>query len=491
MADAATKWARRAFALDARSLGVMRLCLGAILTIDLGARVTDARALYSDDGILPRALARRMVPAAFWSALNAAGSSAFAVAVFLAAIVAAVAFCVGYRTRLANLVSWVLLVSIQNRNPLVYHSGDAVMRLVLFWCLFLPVGERISVDGRRSEKPTPLVASVGSFCLVLQIIVLFAFLADHKLMGHAWRAGTAVEDALRVEQYQRPLGRWLLEYPALLVVLTYITLAVQVITAVLLLLPGRLWPRVMAMALTIATQLGFGLSFRLGHFPWTMSAAMFAFIPTDVWDWLAARWHRIADLEPGHGLRANASGLSSAAAAVACVLGLLWNLGESGATVRWGDRDVAIPDSSIGHLAQALRLDQRWSMFSPNPQTEDGWLVMAAQTVEGERLDLLPWLLGHPALLGKDAFVPPARMSDAFGFERSHRWAMALLDLAGNPRAPALEGLAGYGCREWNTMASPSKRVQKVDLLYVRFEHLPGGATSPATTRHLWHQECS
>jgi hypothetical protein len=82
-------------------------------------------------------------------------------------------------------------------------------------------------------------------------------------------------------------------------------------------------------------------------------------------------------------------------------------------------------------------------------------------------------------------------MSDAFGFERSHRWAMALLDLAGNPRAPALEGLAGYGCREWNTMASPSKRVQKVDLLYVRFEHLPGGATSPATTRHLWHQECS
>ena len=48
----------------------------------------------------------------------------------------ALALLVGYRTRIATIFSWVLLISLQARNVFITQGGDALTVVLLFWGLF-------------------------------------------------------------------------------------------------------------------------------------------------------------------------------------------------------------------------------------------------------------------------------------------------------------------------------------------------------------------
>ncbi|MFX8976526.1 hypothetical protein ABTN19_19210, partial [Acinetobacter baumannii] len=52
---------------------------------------------------------------------------------------------------------FVLYAALLNRNPLVTLPGDTLLCALLFWCLFLPMGARWSVDAAlaRPEAPPP------------------------------------------------------------------------------------------------------------------------------------------------------------------------------------------------------------------------------------------------------------------------------------------------------------------------------------------------
>jgi hypothetical protein len=54
--------------------------------------------------------------------------------------VAATAVALGYYTRLAMFLSWYPVISLHDRNPIILHNGDGVLRLLLFWGMFLPLG---------------------------------------------------------------------------------------------------------------------------------------------------------------------------------------------------------------------------------------------------------------------------------------------------------------------------------------------------------------
>jgi hypothetical protein len=483
-------WAENIVALDSRSLAVTRVGLGAILLADLATRAMFLREHYSDAGILPRHLAHELTSPTL-GILDAGGGVFLAACVFLAAMAAAVALAIGYRTRWATLACWVLLVSIQNRNPPLFHSGDILLRLALFWGLFLPLGSRWSIDARRGSAGPERIISIGTGCWVIQVMLVFGCLLDHKLSGHSWTHGTAVAEALRVGQYQRELGLWLLSWPSVLRLLTYAVLVAQGLTVLLLGLPFA-WARLCAVAMTVATQIGFGLSFRLGHFPWTTSIVMLAFLPPEFWDWLGRRGGFKALAEPEHrSPLAGELGLpGKIVALVALALVCLWNLGEAGATVNVGGEDKPIADTLAGKMALAFRLDQRWAMFAPNPQTEDGWFVMPAVTADGRQVDALRWTLGLAARRSQAGLSldEPSPTAIALG---PHRWAMFLIDLAVEPEQPALEGLSRYACRKWNAGALASDRIEARSLVYLAFEHQADGTVGATVPRQLWKQTCS
>lgn len=117
---------------------------------DLARRAKDLVAHYSDQGVLPRS-ELDLGPYSF-SLNTLSGAPEFQALLFGLAALGALSMLVGYRTRLATFVVWLLVLSIQLRNPLVLTGGDQLLHLLLFWGIFLPLGTVWSVDRARADE---------------------------------------------------------------------------------------------------------------------------------------------------------------------------------------------------------------------------------------------------------------------------------------------------------------------------------------------------
>ena len=128
---------REILSLDLRSLAILRIGLGVLLVLDWLDRVPDLRAHYSDDGILPRQVLDGILP---FSVHLFHGSTWFQGVLAGLAFLLAGLLIVGYRTPVVTLFNWLLLLSVHGRNIAVLQGGDALLRLLLFWGMFLPLG---------------------------------------------------------------------------------------------------------------------------------------------------------------------------------------------------------------------------------------------------------------------------------------------------------------------------------------------------------------
>ena len=76
-------------------------------------------------------------------------------------------------------------MSVQARNFMVGHGGDVVLRMYLFWSIFMPLGDCYSLDSilnnkSNDKKKVYIVFNVATVALQLQICFLYGFSAIHK-----------------------------------------------------------------------------------------------------------------------------------------------------------------------------------------------------------------------------------------------------------------------------------------------------------------------
>src|SRR5215216_3470663 len=164
------------FGADLRSLAVFRVALALLVLADLAMRATDLTAHYTDEGVLPRTALLEEVLSPWAFSLNLMnGEPFFQVLLFGVAALAALGLLIGYRTSLMTVVVWVLLLSIQWRNPLVSGADGPLLRLLLFWGMFLPLGAYWSVDRAKGAVARLSVRflSVATFGLFLQIALVY------------------------------------------------------------------------------------------------------------------------------------------------------------------------------------------------------------------------------------------------------------------------------------------------------------------------------
>src|SRR6185436_8998624 len=150
--------------------------LGGVFVWDVVGRVPDLRAHYSEVGVLPVALAARMqTPWVYWTPFAWLSGEPTALALLFALMGAAgLMLVLGYRTRIASAICWLLLAMLHMRNNMVYFGGDNLMRVVLFWSMFVPLGARWSLDARRSrDVVSDRFVSLGSAALLLQIATVY------------------------------------------------------------------------------------------------------------------------------------------------------------------------------------------------------------------------------------------------------------------------------------------------------------------------------
>ena len=133
------------FGVDLRSLALLRIGVSLCLLHDLWDRFPDIVAFYTDAGAFPREALYQLEKHDAWPypSLHAlSGSYSWELFLFGVQALVNLSYLIGYRTRLCGILSWVLLVSLQNRNHLILHGGDQMVRHLLFWSLLVPVGAR-------------------------------------------------------------------------------------------------------------------------------------------------------------------------------------------------------------------------------------------------------------------------------------------------------------------------------------------------------------
>jgi len=435
--------------IDIRSLACFRMALALILLGDLFYRVQDLKAHYSDAGVLPRDLLNLLEGNWSLSLHRLSGSWQVELLLFILAALFAVALLVGYKTRLATLFSWFLLVSLHARNPIVLQGGDALLRILLFWGIFLPLGACFSVDQRlRPKQLENRVVTAATLALLLQVCFVYWFSAFLK-SDDSWRSdGTAIWYALSIEQFTTSFGLLLLKFPTLLKVLTFTAFYLELLGPFFAFSPFWTAPLRFATAVTFMLfhLVGMNLTMELALFTYVCAAAWIVFIPGWFWERvLKLKWYS------PKAIPWRASWLSNGLAVFFILYIFLWN-------VRTLDVSLPFFPSQANSIGILLGINQEWNMFSPHPLKEDGWYVIPAKLRNGKEVDLFKE--GQPVSWQKPPLVSAIYTNDRW---RSYMMNL-LLDEAGEALAPPY---AGYLCREWNSSHSFGEQLMQFDINFM------------------------
>jgi len=288
------RWVSDYLGVDVRSLAFLRVSLALILLYDLCNRLRDLRAHYTDFGLLPRSTLLGQFSEEYFLSVHNMGGTTFSQAiVFGVALLCAVSMLVGFRTRVATFLSWFLLCSVHARNPLVLQAGDELLRMLVLFSAFLPLGICWSVDSAmntsKDESPQRIL-SVGTAAILLQAMFVYVFTALLKSDPSWWPEGTAVRWALSLDFIVSPSGQWLLQYPELLAFFGKSTWLFEMFAPMLMMFPffsSRI--RALMFPMFWMLHIAFGLFLEVGLF-WAIScASIIPFIPTRTWDWLSRR----------------------------------------------------------------------------------------------------------------------------------------------------------------------------------------------------------
>lgn len=460
----------RIFGIDARSLAAVRIGVALLLLADLGQRAEDLTANYTDAGLLPRGpLLAKVLESPWCLSLHLiSGAAPVEALLFLAAAGFAVCLALGWHTRLATAVSWFLLLSVQNRNPLLLQGGDILLRMLLFWGMFLPWGDCWAI--RQKHIGPRIYVSIGTAGILLQLAFIYWFSSLLKTDRCWFPDFTAVYYALSLEHFTTAFGQRLLPHLTLLKSLTAASLLLEIAGPAAAFLAGLApWKIRTAIVFSfMAFHACMAACLELGFFPWICSAAWLAFLPGAFWD-------RIGLPFPSLPRRAAPSSLpTQGLAAFFLLYVLLWNLRSTDFP-----RFEKIFPRSLNWIGYLTGTAQVWDMFAPAPLKEGGWFVMPGQLRDGSQVDLFRG--GQPLDWAKPPLISSMYKND--------RWRKYLVLLAAQENSPVRGYYGEYLWRRWNASHGLGQQVLAMQIFLMEHGTAPPGSPPlPARPWLLWEE---
>jgi len=498
-----TAWRARLAMLggvDLRSLAVVRIGLAFLLLADLMGRAGALSAHYSDVGVLPRSVLFESEGIRAYLSLHAlSGSVLWQALLFMLAGLLALMMMFGVRTRLATFGSWVLLLSLHNRNPVILQSGDALLRLMLFWGMLLPLGARWSVDSAAGpltlyRRKDNRFLSVAGVAILLQVCLVYWFTAafkDHPMWWHQ----DAAYYVLQIDQLVTPFGMWVRQIQWLLPVLTLSAFGLAMAAPVLVFCP--VWTGTARMGVIIAmivTHVAIAMCLNLGLLPYVAMVSWLVFVPGKWWDrvrsksrkqaglsakpsrtvWLLAVLKHLPrvfsgsrrgtgdvliDVPTTRQLGIRARGWEQMFASVALIYAVAWNL-------QWLDTrsDEPVLPVKVTALGDVLRMEQSWNMVTTDALNMDGWFVTPGRLVNGEKVNVLE---GGPINSASPAGSTPTTPGT--------RWRKYMRNLAKPQYDHHLAPYAEYLARTFNAGRPRSEQLDSFELIFIHETTLPNG----------------
>lgn len=224
------------------TLGVLRICIGTIVFLNLLSLSGDWGAWFGEYGFMPAWLGRIVLgpnqatglgfDVARLNLIGAVTDPRIGVAFFTLTTVLALTTALGLFTRFSASLLALCFVSLHHRNVSILHGGDTVMRIMVIYLAVSPCGRACSLDRlfrlRRGEEDEPASISLWPQRLVQFNVALIYFTTVWaKWFGPKWMNGTATWYPVRLAEFYRfPVPSFLNDLP-IVYLTTYGTLIVE------------------------------------------------------------------------------------------------------------------------------------------------------------------------------------------------------------------------------------------------------------------------
>jgi hypothetical protein len=401
------------FAIDTRTLALFRILAGLIIIGDILARSGRFSFFYTEDGVVPQWLAEERTADHAFSLLFLTTSSWLILGIFILHALVAAQLIIGYRTTIATILSFVFVISFDHANPFITSYADVLFRLLMFWAMFLPLGERWSVDAvLRGEPPRPKIVNLASAAILLQMIYMYVANGLQKSTSDFWTSGVATPLIFGLDDMTYFLADLLRRFPTMLEYggLTWYYMLLS--SWLLLILPARL--RMLFTFAFIIAHASFIMTVRIGGFGYVAIAGVTLFLPAVFWEDLsraakhlnldraslkarvekirvrlvsiAQRFPRLPDtrLVPDYVRDGIHTTLVTAAIIAVLIVPPLSVANEHGYT----DVDFEGLEQSMSTYTRAINVRQPpWTVFAPVPRTTDRYYVFPALAADGTLYD--------------------------------------------------------------------------------------------------------
>ena len=493
-------------AIDTRSLAVFRMILGAVVIADVFLRARNFTFFYTDDGVVPGSFAMELTADTAFSIFYFTTNPVVIAALFGLTAVVGLQLLIGYRSTLATVLALLLVVSMDHHNPLVLSYADTLFRLLLFWGIFLPLGERWSIDALHTEStPRASISSVASALALSQMVYMYFMNWYHKSDDELWTSGEATPLIMGLDDTTFLLGEFTRNFPTLLEYGGLTWYYMLAFSWLLIFLAGR--KRMLLVAMFMAGHASFALTVRIGAFAYVAIAGLTLFLQAQFWDDLDSFRARLGvdrslvddliDRLSAFGRRVPYRRVDSARldllrsgaylAGITVVVGVIVVMAAGAYSPTVGDSlESSGIETQIENGADTLSISQpTWTVFAPTPRTQDSYYVFPATTDDGQAVDLY-----------NDRELTFDRPHDALQKQYTtyrERFYMNSIRRGGlDDRHDAPHYLAEHLCAEWN--ATHDSELTHINMYhvteFVTNETIDDHENRDTRTRQLYRHGC-
>ena len=242
------------------TLSAIRVLAGAMLLYTHLIWSMDLNAFFGPDGWLPPQLMHEAhqaandpdglgpltgSPRAIWTHFDVIQSPKLMWTVHIVALAVFFMLMIGFFSRTAALLGYLLAVSYANRiTPGAYFGLDKINCMLVMYLMLGPSGARYSVDrlwrlrrGAPTEVPPSSSANIAIRLIQLHMCIIYLFSGLGKLQGEPWWYGDAVWLSVATFEYQSLDMTWLANHWWLVNLMTHVTVFWELFYCALI------WPR--------------------------------------------------------------------------------------------------------------------------------------------------------------------------------------------------------------------------------------------------------
>jgi len=369
--------------LDTRSLAFFRIILGlSIIYNIIVVKWNFTAVLLGSSPVMPLEEIHAIANSPAFSVFDFINSDTFVRLYLILYLITAIAFTVGYQTRISAVLSVFFQFNLFQAVSPFTLGFDMINFQLSFWAMFLPLNNFFSVDKMVNREKIKYQEASLSVCIALlfQVGCIYFFTGIFKY-DDSWQEGYAVRNMLLDDTHTYGLATFFKNNLLIYQFLTFSTLLMEYLLIFLIFIPYKNnWMRLSASVLLFLFHFSILLSYDAGNFSITGIAIAALLIPENVWNkWMiSVREFNSQDTFLIKNLR-----IKKLLAAF-CVFVIFVIAERNVYNYYYYRKDYIVVNRlkyfHIPEPAVASFFSQYWRMFAPKPQEDIGWLEICNST---------------------------------------------------------------------------------------------------------------